>query len=95
MAVVSRLVSLASASVAFFVARPVLAFLALLGFIAYSIVQYARSPLRKLPPGPSGVPILGNLFQLTEGDQWHTFSNWKKTYGMYRITGSLSPLNDI
>ncbi|KAJ7697080.1 cytochrome P450 [Mycena metata] len=38
--------------------------------------------LRKgcLPPGPRGLPLVGNLFQLSP-DVWHTFTKWKELYG--------------
>ena len=47
------------------------------------VVRYLRSPWRKLPPGPSGVPILGNALQMV-GDQWLQFSAWRKEYGKFR-----------
>ncbi|KAI3615363.1 cytochrome p450 [Moniliophthora roreri] len=36
---------------------------------------------RRLPPGPKGYPIIGNIFDLDTSRPWHTFVKWKKTYG--------------
>ncbi|KAJ3835522.1 cytochrome P450 [Lentinula raphanica] len=35
----------------------------------------------KLPPGPSGVPIFGNVFQLPQNQMWLAFDKWTKQYG--------------
>ncbi|KAJ3985977.1 cytochrome P450 [Lentinula detonsa] len=35
----------------------------------------------KLPPGPSGPPIVGNLFQVPTSRPWLAFDNWTKQYG--------------
>ena len=48
-----------------------------------------RLNLRYLPPGPRGLPILGNIFQIPKF-QWFRFTEWKEVYGMsslwkYRI----------
>lgn len=45
-------------------------------------LRYRSSPWRRVPPGPPGVPLLGNTLQL-KGEQWLLFSAWRKTYGNY------------
>lgn len=50
------------------------------GGLAYLVVRYIRSPWRKLPPGPRGWPLLGNISEL--GDkQWFRFEEIAKKYG--------------
>ena len=57
----------------------------LLGFSLLLIVRYHQSPWRRLPPGPKGLPLLGNIFQLGP-KQWLTFADWRKTYGeLHRV----------
>jgi hypothetical protein len=55
-----------------------------LGFIALYVAHYATSPYRKLPPGPRGYPILGNVLEL-RSQQWLKFTEWKKQFGWSRI----------
>jgi hypothetical protein len=38
----------------------------ILGLVIILVIRYARSPWRKVPPGPKGLPILGNALQLRD-----------------------------
>ncbi|KAK7462289.1 hypothetical protein VKT23_007889 [Stygiomarasmius scandens] len=47
------------------------------------IVLYAFSKRTstRYPPGPRGVPVFGNIFQLNPANPWRTFTKWAETYG--------------
>lgn len=60
--------------------------------LAYATLSYLGGRKKTLPPGPYGLPILGNVLQLTKltKDPWLTFTTWKETYGGYSFPTPLS-----
>ncbi|KAF8467541.1 cytochrome P450 [Russula ochroleuca] len=41
---------------------------------------FRRRPVLPFPPGPKGLPILGNALDMPCGNPWLTYSQWGKTY---------------
>lgn len=39
---------------------------AILGLVAILVVRYVRSPWRHVPPGPRGLPFIGNALELQD-----------------------------
>lgn len=35
------------------------------------------------PPGPSGYPIIGNIFDMPTVQHWQTYTKWGKQYGAF------------
>ena len=48
---------------------------------------------RSLPPGPIGLPLLGNAHQLPKGKLWVGLSEWVKVYGQSHCLGAMRDAN--
>ena len=53
--------------------------------IVILLAQYIRSPWRKVPPGPKGLPILGNALQFRNKD-WMYKKECKQKFGSSNYT---------
>ena len=42
---------------------------------------FTKRPRAPLPPGPKGLPLLGNLLDVPTGHQWLGFAKFKDLYG--------------
>jgi len=61
---------------------PILSFL-VLAFSACALRFFLRCWLRtrRLPPGPHGLPLLGNVWNVPKHYSWLTFTEWGKKHG--------------
>ena len=57
-----------------------LAAVAFLGFILWFITKYAQRAFRRLPPGPKGLPLVGDLLHIADQD-WLASPQRKDEYG--------------
>lgn len=60
-----------------------------------ALVRLARWRTRaRLPPGPKGYPIVGNLFDLPPTHLWEKFGAWSGQYGVFSFL-YLRPLHNL
>ena len=67
-------------------------FLFLARCLLRSISWGARKKGRPLPPGPRGLPILGNVLDMPQSKAWYGFRDLSSLYGEY-CSGNYSSLN--
>lgn len=61
-----------------------IAFLVLLVLLALSSRRRWRTLILKrlpLPPGPTGIPFVGNVHDMPHEHPWLTFANWAREFG--------------
>lgn len=61
---------------------------AVLAMIILSQFWRSRHRLVPYPPGPPGLPILGNFLDIPRTAPWIQFAKWRKKYGMWRSSSS-------
>ncbi|KAL1663539.1 cytochrome P450, partial [Schizophyllum commune] len=60
---------------------PTFAITATLLVAAYLYLRRRRESGKPLPPGPPGLPIVGNLFDVPVDFQWLKYAEWSKEFG--------------
>lgn len=51
------------------------------GLVLYTVSTKNNTPPAHLPPGPKGIPLLGNVHQLPAEYQEKAFAEWGRKYG--------------
>jgi len=53
---------------------------------AYLRRNNARSSSKlPLPPGPKGLPVIGNMFDMPTSFEWETYQKWSKELGTLNL----------
>ena len=47
----------------------------------WTLARLRRSRATR-PPGPKGYPLIGNLFDLPRENEWLTYADWGRKYGI-------------
>lgn len=50
------------------------------GLYILHIVRRRRYPL---PPGPKGLPLIGNIFEAPKNYAWLVYQEWSRKYGLF------------
>ena len=65
---------------------------ALLTLFVVAILKRCLSrPFTSLPPGPKGLPIVGNVLDMPSEKEWLTFAEWGEQWGELIKSASKCP----
>jgi cytochrome P450 len=56
------------------------------------VLRYRRRTHLPLPPGPPGLPLVGNLFDWPASKRWEKLSRWAEIYGMLAFVLNIGTL---
>ncbi|KAF2596376.1 hypothetical protein F2Q68_00008394 [Brassica cretica] len=59
----------------------IIGLVALAAVLLFFLSQKSKTKRYKLPPGPRGLPVIGNLHQLSQLNPQRFFYGWAKKYG--------------
>jgi hypothetical protein len=45
-------------------------------------------------PGPPGVPVLGNIFDVNPNETWNSLNNLASKYGMFETNSACDGIDD-
>ncbi|KAF8906162.1 hypothetical protein CPB85DRAFT_896606 [Mucidula mucida] len=67
--------------------------LSLIGAISLVVLKtlFFSRPARRLPPGPKGLPLLGNLFNFPAVEEWVVFKDLGEQYNSDIIYYNVAP----
>ena len=52
------------------------------GLLALFVFSRGTERRHRYPPGPKGLPIVGNLFDVPKDYGWLTYQEWGRKYGV-------------
>ena len=52
-------------------------------YVFRCFILQSRSP--PLPPGPKGLPFVGNILDMPSEKEWLTFAKWGEIYGGFYV----------
>jgi hypothetical protein len=55
--------------------------------LALALPFYARRKRYVLPPGPKGLPFVGNVRDLPRGFEWLAYAKWSRDVGQCIVCG--------